>query len=129
MMEGYEKSFEPDFHDESDIARPQSIHLVSKQAAAASWKTLAEERIRDTRPTIPLGKRFWPTSKDETRKIKKLFEDSDSVVVAHNAPFDTNFLIGDTPSDVTSPTFLGDYDSAVATIWAVRGCRPRGSWK
>jgi hypothetical protein len=29
--------------------------------------------------------------------------------------FDTNFLISDTPSDVTAPVFLGDYDSVAAT--------------
>jgi hypothetical protein len=29
--------------------------------------------------------------------------------------FDTNFLIGDTPSDVTASTFLGDYDSVAVT--------------
>jgi len=74
MMDGYEKSFEPDFHEESDVARPQSIRLISKQAAAASWKTLAVDRIKDTRPTIPLGRRFWPVSKDEMRGIQKLVE-------------------------------------------------------
>jgi uncharacterized protein (DUF2252 family) len=58
----------------NDVARPQSIRLVSKQAAAASWKTLAVDRIKDTRPAIPLGKRFWPISKDEMREIKKHFE-------------------------------------------------------
>jgi hypothetical protein len=77
MMEGYEKSFEPDFNEEIDIPRPESIRLVSKKAAAASWKTLAEDRIRDTRPTIPLGRRFWPISKDETREIEKLFENDE----------------------------------------------------
>jgi uncharacterized protein (DUF2252 family) len=77
MMEGYEKSFEPDFHEERDVPRPESIRLVSKQAAAASWKTLAEERITDKRPTIPLGKRFWPISKDETREIESLFENEE----------------------------------------------------
>jgi uncharacterized protein (DUF2252 family) len=77
MMDGYQKSFEPDFHEESDIKRPESIRLVSKQAAAATWKTLAEERIKDERPTIPLGRRFWPIAKDESREIGKLFENED----------------------------------------------------
>ncbi|MEA3023164.1 MAG: hypothetical protein QOK01_2016 [Alphaproteobacteria bacterium] len=77
MMDGYEKSFEPDFHEESDVKRPDSIHLVAKRAAAASWKTLAEERIEDRRPTIPLGRRFWPISKDEKREIEELFETDD----------------------------------------------------
>jgi hypothetical protein len=58
MMVGYEKSFEPDFHEESDMKMPESIRLVSKQAVAASWKTLAEDRIEDARPAISLGRRF-----------------------------------------------------------------------
>jgi uncharacterized protein (DUF2252 family) len=77
MMDGYEKSFEPDFHEESDLKRPESIHLVSKRASAATWKTLAEERIEDKRPTIPLGRRFWPISKDEKREIETLFATDD----------------------------------------------------
>ena len=74
MMDGYETSFEPDFSEESDIPQPETIRVVSKQAAAATWKTLAQERIKDARPTIPLGKRYWPISKDEARAIGKLFE-------------------------------------------------------
>jgi uncharacterized protein (DUF2252 family) len=74
MMIGYEKSFEPDFHEESDMTMPESVRLVSKQAVAASWATLAEDRIEDTRPAIPLGKRFWPLSKVEKREVKQLFE-------------------------------------------------------
>ncbi len=77
MMEGYEKSFEPDFQEESDIPLPEAIRVVTKKAAAASWKTLAEERIQDARPTIPLGKRYWPISKAEAHEIKKLFEDDE----------------------------------------------------
>jgi uncharacterized protein (DUF2252 family) len=76
-MEGYEKSFEPDFQEESDIPLPEAIRVVTKKAAAASWKTLAEERIQDARPAIPLGKRFWPISKAEAHEIKKLFEDDE----------------------------------------------------
>jgi uncharacterized protein (DUF2252 family) len=74
MMDGYETSFEPDFHEESDMTMPETIRLVSKQAVMASWKSLAQERIEDARPTIPLGRRFWPISKVENREIEKLFE-------------------------------------------------------
>src|ERR1700730_2357764 len=38
MMDGYEKSFEPDFHEESDMTMPESLRLVTKQAVAASWE-------------------------------------------------------------------------------------------
>jgi uncharacterized protein (DUF2252 family) len=74
MMDGYEKSFEPDFHEASDMAMPESIRVVTKRAVAASWKSLAEERIEDTQPTIPLGRRFWPISKTERTAIEELFE-------------------------------------------------------
>jgi len=74
MMDGYEKSFEPDFHEASDMTMPESIRLVSKRAVAASWESLAAERIQDARPTIPLGRRFWPISKAEKREIAELFE-------------------------------------------------------
>jgi uncharacterized protein (DUF2252 family) len=74
MMVGYEKSFEPDFNDENDIQEPKAIRLVSKLAAAGSWETLAKERIEDIRPILPLGPRFWPITKAESRAIERLFE-------------------------------------------------------
>ena len=74
MMEGYEKSFEPDFNEDVDMQKPETIRVVSKRAIAASWKTLAEKRIKDARPNIPLGKRFWPISNAEKREIEQLFE-------------------------------------------------------
>jgi hypothetical protein len=45
---------------------------VTRQAYAASWKTLAVERIKDVSPTIPLGRRFWPLSKEEKQEIGKV---------------------------------------------------------
>jgi uncharacterized protein (DUF2252 family) len=34
---------------------------------------MAEERIRDVKPNIPLGQSFWPLSKAEKNEIKKIF--------------------------------------------------------
>jgi len=75
MMDGYEQAFDPEF-DEKDGKedRPESVHGVLNLAANRTWKHLATQRIEDTRPTIPLGKRFWPISKDEKREIKGLFQ-------------------------------------------------------
>jgi uncharacterized protein (DUF2252 family) len=73
VMEGYKRAFEHDFHEESDAEQPASIRQVTKQASAASWKTLSSERIKDASPTIPLGRRFWPLSEQEKREIGKLF--------------------------------------------------------
>ena len=74
MMEGYAKAFEPDFHEEIDIEQPKSIRSAIGQSVAASWKTLANERIEDAKPTIPLGKRFWPVSAQENQEISSLFD-------------------------------------------------------
>jgi len=36
---------------------------------------LAEERIEDVKPQIPLGRRFWTLTQDERLAISCLFED------------------------------------------------------
>ncbi|MDB5360094.1 MAG: hypothetical protein JWO51_1391 [Rhodospirillales bacterium] len=73
LIEGYEAGLadEPD----ADAARkPDAVRVVMKQAMSRTWKHLAKERIEDTRPTIPLGKRFWPLSRHEHREVAALFE-------------------------------------------------------
>ena len=56
MMDGYERSFEPDFHEESDMTMPQSIRLVTKQAVAASWKNSRKKSDRGRATGHPAGK-------------------------------------------------------------------------
>ncbi len=74
MMEGYSKAFEPDFQEEIDVEQPKSIRSAIGQSVTASWKTLANERIEDAKPTIPLGKRFWSVSARENQEISSLFD-------------------------------------------------------
>ena len=73
MMDGYEKAFQPDFSEETDLELPQSIRASIRQSAAATWKSLAYERIDDPSPTIPLGRRYWPLSDQEKNAIGDLF--------------------------------------------------------
>jgi hypothetical protein len=40
LMNGYEKAFESDFREDSDIEQPASIRQVTKDASTSSWKTL-----------------------------------------------------------------------------------------
>ena len=54
--------------------RPDVVGIVMKRAIRRSWKQLAEERIEDTRPNIPLGECFWPLGRSERNEINKLFE-------------------------------------------------------
>ena len=53
------------------VPRALSTKIPSSQR---TWTQLAEERIADTSPTIPLGKNFWPLSKLEYRVVQELFE-------------------------------------------------------
>ena len=72
MIEGYEAGLDD---DEAEPARkPDTIRFVMKQAVGRTWKHLAEERIEDTKPKIPLGKRFWPLTRHEHREVAALFE-------------------------------------------------------
>ena len=74
LVEGYEQAFEDaDKAVKSKIERPESIQMALKHALSRKWKHLAKERIKDTDPTIPLGKRFWPLSKEERKEMKALF--------------------------------------------------------
>ena len=76
IMAGYEAAFDHDFDEGHDsVHQPKSVQLVMKRATKRAWKHLAKERITDTRPTIPLGKRFWPVSEDERQAIDRLFGD------------------------------------------------------
>ncbi|HKM73820.1 MAG TPA: DUF2252 family protein [Stellaceae bacterium] len=59
MIEGYEEALadkDPDLRSR----RPECVRVVMRQAVERTWDHLAKERLEDTNPTIPLGKRFWP---------------------------------------------------------------------
>ena len=72
VIEGYQAALRRDA-DAIDEA-PKSIQLVMKQSMARSWKHLANERLENTKPTIPLGSRFWALSKSERATIEDLFQ-------------------------------------------------------
>jgi uncharacterized protein (DUF2252 family) len=74
LVEGYELSFSENGSGEEDEDLPSAVHLVMVEAASRTWKQLAKERIEDTEPSIPLGKRFWPITAAEKKAIEKLFE-------------------------------------------------------
>ena len=74
MMESMIAGYEEALRSEDDLRdMPKTIRLVVRQSARRTWKHLAEERIRNTKPTIPLGKKFLAISELERKRIKKLF--------------------------------------------------------
>lgn len=71
MMEGYAAALSGTASRKAQEP-PRQIHLVMKDALRRKWKHLARERIVDTKPTIPLGRRFWALSAKETKAIAEL---------------------------------------------------------
>jgi uncharacterized protein (DUF2252 family) len=75
MVEGYEASMKA---GKVQKAAPSSkelrpIETVLRQSVKREWRHLAQERIEDVKPTIPLGEKFWPLSTEERDEIKRLF--------------------------------------------------------
>jgi uncharacterized protein (DUF2252 family) len=56
----------------------QPILRVMRAAKSRQWKHLAEERIEDVKPTIPLGTKFWALTEREKRELQDVF-DSDAL--------------------------------------------------
>ena len=83
IVNGYELAFEHDFDETTDNPEPpDAVRLVLREARRRTWKSLAKERLKDTRPQIPLGAKFWPVSKEERRALESVFSDRSVSVLA-----------------------------------------------
>ena len=71
VIEGYQAALRQDADSIEDA--PKSIQVVVKESFERSWKNLAKERLRDQKPTIPLGSKFWALSRSERDAIAELF--------------------------------------------------------
>jgi uncharacterized protein (DUF2252 family) len=74
MTAGYQDAVKPGRTKKvqgNEELRP--IKIVLAQALKREWRHLAEERIEDLEPKIPLGERFWALSKEEREEIDALF--------------------------------------------------------
>jgi uncharacterized protein (DUF2252 family) len=74
LIEGYEAAFDEPAVENESLPAPASIKTILRKATKRTWKQLARERIEDVTPRIPLGKCFWPLSKEEQKEIETLFE-------------------------------------------------------
>jgi uncharacterized protein (DUF2252 family) len=71
MIEGYASALA---NEDVELERPKAVGVAMKESVARSWKHLAKERIKDLKPTIPLGSKFWPLKKSELSAIGRLFK-------------------------------------------------------
>ncbi|THD58687.1 DUF2252 family protein [Phenylobacterium sp.] len=75
MVEGYVAGLQGETLAPDEETTPKEVRRVLKQALRRRWKDLARERIDNPRPTIPLGKRFWPLSDAERATLTALAEE------------------------------------------------------
>jgi uncharacterized protein (DUF2252 family) len=71
VIEGYRAALRQDADTIDDA--PDAVQRAMKESVARSWKALAEERLENEKPTIPLGAKFWPLVRAERQAITKLF--------------------------------------------------------
>jgi uncharacterized protein (DUF2252 family) len=75
MMAGYEGALAGRFGGQTEKNhRPKLIREILDRAVRRRWRQLAEERIENAKPSIPLGKRFWGLTKRERKAIKELLK-------------------------------------------------------
>ncbi|PVX81391.1 DUF2252 family protein [Paraburkholderia unamae] len=110
LAAGYESAFEAKHRKPRLPERPEAVHLAMKMAVRRSWQHLAQERIEDLEPTIPLGKRFWPLSQAECKAIDALFRDG---------------AISSLPTGLSGRNDAGKVKVLDAAYW-VKGCSSLG---
>jgi uncharacterized protein (DUF2252 family) len=76
MMKGYQAAIVSRRTKKATKSSPElrPVQMVLKQSLKREWRHLAQERIEDVKPTIPLGERFWALSEEEKEEIARLFE-------------------------------------------------------
>ena len=81
IMQGYQSALLHPIATTADDAKGDDlapIRDVLQSALRRRWKHLAEERIDDVTPTIPLGERFWELSDNERQAVEKLFAEDET---------------------------------------------------
>ena len=76
MVDGYEQALvapRTAVKAKGDDLAP--IQVILKQSRNRQWHHLADERIENVKPQIPLGERFWVLEEREREDIAKLFEE------------------------------------------------------
>jgi uncharacterized protein (DUF2252 family) len=75
IIDGYDVALSEDVAglDQNDH-RPEAVRVVMRKATKRTWKQLADDRIEDHQPSLPLGERFWPLSAAERRAVERLFD-------------------------------------------------------
>jgi uncharacterized protein (DUF2252 family) len=78
MMVGYQRALKgPRGQNLIESDKPDCITVVMRSAMSRTWKHLARERLKDLKPNIPKGERFWPLVDEERKAIEQVFARED----------------------------------------------------
>lgn len=75
MVEGYGHALA--LGDEDETPEPNVVRAVRRRALGRRWRHLAEERLADVEPRLPLGKKFWALDARERDELDILFARDD----------------------------------------------------
>ena len=74
LVADYQAALSVNFDTDKDKShRPKSIQTLLARSIRRRWRHLAEERLDTVKPTIPLGKRFWPLLPEERKALSQMF--------------------------------------------------------
>jgi uncharacterized protein (DUF2252 family) len=73
MVDGYRKAMASPSKLVDDTAAADPVQSILKTSMKRRWRHLAEERIEDVKPKIPLGDRFWALTEEERAEIDSTF--------------------------------------------------------
>jgi uncharacterized protein (DUF2252 family) len=111
MVSGYASALKDGRRTAQDTnGQSEVVDRVMQQASQRRWKHLAEERIKDVRPTIPRGHKFWEMQKLELKELQSLID---------SEPVQTLITALRTRDDGAETTLLD------AAYW-VKGCSSLG---
>jgi uncharacterized protein (DUF2252 family) len=71
MVEGYAHAMAEG--DEAMAPEPNVVRAVRRRALGRRWRHLADERLDDVEPQLPLGRKFWALEDGEQAALQDLF--------------------------------------------------------
>lgn len=75
MMEEMVKGYTLAMTESGERApEPNVVRAVRRRSLGRRWRHLADERLEEVTPALPLGKKFWPLELDERAALDAVFE-------------------------------------------------------
>ena len=76
VVEGYSEGLSSPPGSDSFEAKklPRVIRVLMQRSLKRRWRHLAEERMENVKPVLPLGRTFWTLSEDERTALDALFQ-------------------------------------------------------